>query len=277
MLQGYNEFRLLKTSIRKFYDRFNDLVCKLQIIIGPYTEWFVSYPFLDCRFHTDFVGGSSLIPNFDWGRTAGMSGQQRMLTSAWHPILFSLLSGVYAALHSTLYLLFALWLCLTYICYLVIRYLYVRVSYVGSWLWMSRHLVLVPDLISMSEHLVLVPDFLCLNSLCWFMAMNVLSFYVCCWLCMSWHLIFVPDFESRRVLRWLLAMNDRTFCVGSWLWMLVNLALVIEFVCLDTLCWFLAINVFTSCVGSWLYLSVHLVLLPDFICLYILCLFVCLF
>ena len=37
MLQGYNESRL-KSSFRKFYGRYNDLVCGLQFITGPYAN-----------------------------------------------------------------------------------------------------------------------------------------------------------------------------------------------------------------------------------------------
>jgi hypothetical protein len=64
MLQGYNESRL-KSSFRKFYGRYNDLVCNLQIITGPYAGYFISYNLLDCHFHTGFDDGYSRIPIFN--------------------------------------------------------------------------------------------------------------------------------------------------------------------------------------------------------------------
>ena len=54
----------------------------------------LSYPYTG---HDD---GLSRIPNFDWGRTAGVTGQQRMLTHPWHLILPSHLSEVHVALYS---------------------------------------------------------------------------------------------------------------------------------------------------------------------------------
>jgi hypothetical protein len=42
--------------------------------------------------------------NFDYEFTTGVNGQQRMLTSPWHHILPSLLSGARVALHSTMYM-----------------------------------------------------------------------------------------------------------------------------------------------------------------------------
>jgi hypothetical protein len=55
MLKVYNE-SLLKSYFLKFYDRYIDLVCDLHIT-GVYVELFVSYPLLDCRFHTSFDNG----------------------------------------------------------------------------------------------------------------------------------------------------------------------------------------------------------------------------
>jgi hypothetical protein len=46
------------------------------------------------------------MPNFDQGRTAGVTRQQRMLTPPWHLILLSHFSGVRVALQSILNLLF---------------------------------------------------------------------------------------------------------------------------------------------------------------------------
>ena len=78
MLQGYNESRL-KSSFRKFYGRYNDLVCDYKLSL------------------------SHMLLCFDYGLTAGVTGQQRMLTPPWHLILPSLLSKVRVALHSILY------------------------------------------------------------------------------------------------------------------------------------------------------------------------------
>ena len=44
----------------------------------------------------------SFILNFDQGLTAGVTGQQRMLTPPWHLIVLAPLSGVHVALQSTL-------------------------------------------------------------------------------------------------------------------------------------------------------------------------------
>jgi hypothetical protein len=51
MLQGYNESRL-KSSFRKFYGRYNDLVCDYKLSLAH-----VSYNLLDCHFHTGFDDG----------------------------------------------------------------------------------------------------------------------------------------------------------------------------------------------------------------------------
>jgi hypothetical protein len=81
---------------------------RLQIITGPYVEWFNFIPFVRLSFHN----GKFRIPNFDYF-DGDVTGQQRMLTPPWHLILLSLLSGVGVAVHSILYLLFSLRLRLT--------------------------------------------------------------------------------------------------------------------------------------------------------------------
>jgi hypothetical protein len=48
MLQGYNESRL-KSSFRKFYGRYIDLVCEYKLSLVN--------DLLDCPFHTSFDDG----------------------------------------------------------------------------------------------------------------------------------------------------------------------------------------------------------------------------
>jgi hypothetical protein len=50
MLQGYNESRL-KSSFRKFYGRYNDLVCDYKLSLAHMLN---EYNLLDCHFHTGF-------------------------------------------------------------------------------------------------------------------------------------------------------------------------------------------------------------------------------
>ena len=57
MLQGYNESRCLKSSFRKFYDRYNDFVCDYKISVAHMLNDFFSYYFLDCHFHSGFDDG----------------------------------------------------------------------------------------------------------------------------------------------------------------------------------------------------------------------------
>jgi hypothetical protein len=58
--------------------------------------------------------GYTFLPDTEIGLTAGVTGQQRMLTSPWHLILPLHLSGVHVAPHLILYLPFVLWLRLTH-------------------------------------------------------------------------------------------------------------------------------------------------------------------
>jgi hypothetical protein len=92
--------------LKKIPLNFYSLVCDHKLSLAPYAEWFVSYPLLDCCFHTGFHDGKSRIHNIDYERTASVTGQQRMLTPPWHPILLSLCRRSVIALHSTLYVLF---------------------------------------------------------------------------------------------------------------------------------------------------------------------------
>ena len=95
-LQDYNESRL-KSSFRKFYGRYNDLVCDYKLSLAHMLN-----NLLDCHFHTGLDDGLSRTPNFDKGRTADVTGQQGMLTPPQHLILLSHLSKVRVALHSNL-------------------------------------------------------------------------------------------------------------------------------------------------------------------------------
>ena len=62
MLQGYNKSRL-KSSFRKFYGGYNDLVCDNNLSLTHML--FVSYNLLDCHIHTGLDDGLSRIPSFD--------------------------------------------------------------------------------------------------------------------------------------------------------------------------------------------------------------------
>jgi hypothetical protein len=101
MLQGYNESRL-KSSFRKFYGRYNDLVCDYKLSLAH---------MLNDLFHTICKTVISilalttsnpvyLISTMD--STAGVTGQQRMLTPSRHLILPSHLLKVRVARHSIL-------------------------------------------------------------------------------------------------------------------------------------------------------------------------------
>ena len=93
--------------------RSNDILSRTYEILSRYYE-------IVCR--TNDIQ-SALVTTallcFDYGLTAGVTGQQRMLTPPWHLILPSLLSKVRVALHSILYVFFGLWLRLI-LCYFAI-------------------------------------------------------------------------------------------------------------------------------------------------------------
>jgi hypothetical protein len=55
MLQGYNESRL-KPSFRKFYGRYNGLVCDYKLLLA-YMLNDLFHTLLDCCFHTGFDNG----------------------------------------------------------------------------------------------------------------------------------------------------------------------------------------------------------------------------
>jgi hypothetical protein len=57
-----------------------------------YVQWFISYPLFDCRFHIiSLAMDNPRVPNFDFGRKAGVTDQQRLLT---HPT-FAIVGGPY--------------------------------------------------------------------------------------------------------------------------------------------------------------------------------------
>jgi hypothetical protein len=112
MLQGYDESRL-KSPFCKFYGRYNDLVCNYKY------HWLICWMIcfiLFVRLLFPYWRWQRVIPYtfFRLRRTAGVTGQQKMLTPPWHPILPSHLSEVRAALHSILHLPFGLWLRFTH-------------------------------------------------------------------------------------------------------------------------------------------------------------------
>jgi hypothetical protein len=56
ILQGYNESRL-KSSFRKFYGRYNDVVCDYKLSLAHMLNDLFQANLLNCHFHTDFNNG----------------------------------------------------------------------------------------------------------------------------------------------------------------------------------------------------------------------------
>jgi hypothetical protein len=79
MLQGYNESRL-KSLFCNFCCRYNGHVCNYKLSLAHMLN-----DLLDCRFHTGY--------DDRYGRTMGVTGQQRMFTPPWHLIPHSLCGG----------------------------------------------------------------------------------------------------------------------------------------------------------------------------------------
>jgi hypothetical protein len=73
----------------------NSTVRIMTLIVITYSHWPIcSMPFV--RLPVSYWLWRRVIPykhNFDWERTAGVTGQRRMLTPPWHPILPSLCRG----------------------------------------------------------------------------------------------------------------------------------------------------------------------------------------
>jgi hypothetical protein len=106
MLQGYNASRL-KSSFRKFYRRYNHLVCDYKLSLAYmlnylfHTLWYIVVSMLALK---------RVIPKTQCRvrRTVGVTGQQRTLTPPRHLILPLHLLEIRVALHSILYLPFGL-------------------------------------------------------------------------------------------------------------------------------------------------------------------------
>ena len=106
MSQGFQLSRL-QAAFRKFYGLYNDLICSYNLSLGHMLSD-VSYQSLSRPWHTDLDYGSYRLSNLEIGLTAGVTGQQGMLTPPWHLILPSHLSEIRVAIHSILYLPFGL-------------------------------------------------------------------------------------------------------------------------------------------------------------------------
>jgi hypothetical protein len=63
----------------------------IQPFCGSHAVWYVSYQLLSRSWHTDLDYGSYRLSNVEIGLTAGVTGQQGMLTPPWHlipPLVF---------------------------------------------------------------------------------------------------------------------------------------------------------------------------------------------
>jgi hypothetical protein len=66
--------------------------CPIQPFFGPHAVWYVSYQSLSRSWHTDLDYGWYRLSNVEIGLTAGVTGQQGMLTPPWHlipPLIYS--------------------------------------------------------------------------------------------------------------------------------------------------------------------------------------------
>jgi hypothetical protein len=74
----------------------------IQHFFGPHAVWYVSYQLLRRSWHTDL---DYVLSNVEIGLTAGVTGQQRMITPPWHLIPSLIYSGVRVRPFSDLYFL----------------------------------------------------------------------------------------------------------------------------------------------------------------------------
>ena len=78
MSQGF-QLSHLQGAFRKFYGRYNDLICPCNLSLGR-------------SLHTNIDYGSYRLSNLDIGLTVGLTVQQGMLTPPWHlmpPLIYS--------------------------------------------------------------------------------------------------------------------------------------------------------------------------------------------
>jgi hypothetical protein len=64
----------------------------IQLFFWPHAVWYISYQSLSHSWHTDLDYGSYRFSNVEIGLTAGVTGQQEMLTPPWHlipPLIYS--------------------------------------------------------------------------------------------------------------------------------------------------------------------------------------------
>jgi hypothetical protein len=90
MSQGFQLSRL-QAAFRKFYDRYNDLICPYNLSLG-HMQSDVSHQSLSHSRHTDLDYASYRLPNLEIGLTVGVTGRQGMLTPPRHlipPLIYS--------------------------------------------------------------------------------------------------------------------------------------------------------------------------------------------
>jgi hypothetical protein len=92
MSQGFQLSRL-EAVFRKFYGSYNDLICPYNLSLGHMLSD-VSYQSLSRSWHSDldYSYSSYRLSNLEIGLTAGVTGQQGMLTPPCHlisPLIYS--------------------------------------------------------------------------------------------------------------------------------------------------------------------------------------------
>jgi hypothetical protein len=111
----------------------------IQPFFGPHAVWYVSYQSLSRSWHTDLDYGWYRLSNVEIGLTAGVTGQQRMLTPPWHLIPPLIYSEVRVRPFSDLYFLLDLRYRLLIVIF-VISFLRRKMT-LGS-IFYGRHLIL---------------------------------------------------------------------------------------------------------------------------------------
>jgi hypothetical protein len=101
MLRGCGGSRL-ESSFRKFYGRCNDLVCDCKLSLAYVLNGLFRAVCWTVISILALTTGGTVYLFSTMGNTAGVTGQQRMLTPSRHLILPLHLSKVRVALHSIL-------------------------------------------------------------------------------------------------------------------------------------------------------------------------------
>jgi hypothetical protein len=117
MSQGFLQSRL-QATFRKFYVRYNDLVCPYNLPLDHMLSD-VSYQSLSCSWHTDLDYYSYRLPNLEIGLTAGVTFGEGMLVPSRHLIPSLIYSEVLVCPFSDLYFLKDFWDWLLFVIYAI--------------------------------------------------------------------------------------------------------------------------------------------------------------